>query len=207
MRNHNRLLTHALPWKQIVRQMKTRKISIAGVGDILLERSRRAKYLNLSVKPYKGVRIAVPASITFESAAAFAQSKADWIKERLQSMAQMEQQATVLRQFVPFDPKTARRQLIDRLQTLATRHGFEYRRVFIRNQKTRWGSCSHQNNINLNVNLVLLPSDLSDYIILHELVHTRVKNHSPAFWRELAKYIENPKALDHKLDRYRALLA
>lgn len=187
--------------------MKTRKINIAGVGDILLERSHRAKYLNLSVKPYKGARIAVPVSITFESAAAFAQSKADWIKERLQSMAQMEQQATVLRKFVPFDPKTARRQLIERLQALALRHGFQYRRVFIRNQKTRWGSCSHQNNINLNINLVMLPSDLSDYIILHELVHTRVKNHSPAFWQELAKYIKNPKALDCKLDRYRALLA
>lgn len=187
--------------------MKTRKIKIAGVGDILLERSHRAKYLNLSVKPYKGARIAVPVSITFESAAAFAQSKAGWIKERLESMAQMEQQATVLRKFVPFDPKTARKQLIDRLLVLAMRHGFQYRRVFIRNQKTRWGSCSHQNNINLNINLVLLPSDLSDYIILHELVHTRVKNHSPAFWQELAKYIENPKDLDRKLDRYRALLA
>ena len=122
-------------------------------------------------------------------------------------MAQMEQQATVLRKFVPFDPKSARRQLVARLQALAMKHGFKYRRVFIRNQKTRWGSCSHQNNINLNINLVMLPSDLSDYIILHELVHTRVKNHSPAFWQELSKFIDNPKALDRKLDRYRALLA
>lgn len=187
--------------------MKTKKITIAGVGEILLERSKRAKYLNLSVKPYKGARVAVPTSITFESAAAFAQSKAGWIKKRLQSMARMEQQATVLRKFVPFDPKTARRQLIDRLHLLAKRHGFEFRRVFIRNQKTRWGSCSHQNNINLNINLVMLPSDLTDYIILHELVHTRVKNHGPEFWRELAKHIENPKVLDRKLDRYCALIA
>ena len=187
--------------------MKARKINIAGVGDILLERSQRAKYLNLSVKPYKGARVAVPDNITFESAAAFARSKAGWLKQRLQSMAQMEQQATVLRKVVPFDPKTARRQLIERLQILAERHGFSYRRVFIRNQKTRWGSCSYQNNINLNINLVLLPSDLTDYTILHELVHTRVKNHGPGFWRELAKYIKNPLALDRKLDRYRALLA
>jgi predicted metal-dependent hydrolase len=187
--------------------MKTRKIRIAGVGDILLERSHRAKYLNLSVRPFKGARVAVPASVSFKSAAAFAQSKADWIKKRLQSMAQMEQQATVLRKFVPFNPKAARCQLIERLQTLAGRYGFKYRRVFIRNQKTRWGSCSCQNNINLNINLILLPSDLVDYIILHELVHTRVKNHGPGFWKELAKYIDNPKTLDRKLDLYRALLA
>ena len=187
--------------------MKSKKIKITGVGDILLERSPRAKYLNLTIKPFKGARVAVPSRISFKSAEAFAQSKAAWIKNRLQSMAQMEQQATVLRKVVPFDSKTARQELIERIQTLASRNGFSYRRVFIRNQKTRWGSCSDKNNINLNINLVLLPSELSDYIILHELVHTRIKHHGPEFWQELGKYIQTPKEHDRRLDRYRALLA
>jgi predicted metal-dependent hydrolase len=187
--------------------MHSKKIKLPGVGDILLERSPRAKYLNLSVKPFKGARIAVPQSMPFELAATFARSKAGWIKTRLKSMAQMERTALVLRHVVPFDAGKARKQLVDRIETLAAAHGFSYRRVFIRNQKTRWGSCSHQNNINLNINLVLLPSELMDYIILHELVHTRVKNHGPEFWQELEKCIQNARMIDRKLDQYRALLA
>jgi predicted metal-dependent hydrolase len=64
-----------------------------------------------------------------------------------------------------------------------------------------------QNNINLNVHLICLPSDLMDYVILHELVHTRIKDHSQQFWNCLAQCIGDPKALDRKLTRYEALLA
>jgi predicted metal-dependent hydrolase len=64
-----------------------------------------------------------------------------------------------------------------------------------------------QNNINLNVHLICLPSDLMDYVILHELVHTRIKDHSQQFWNCLAQYIADPKALDRELTRYEALLA
>ena len=187
--------------------MRSKRIKIPGVGDVLLERSQKAKHLNLSVRPFKGARVAVPKTATFESAVAFAFSKTDWLKARLQSMAQMEQQAAVLRRIVPIDKARAKKQLVERLRALSRAHGFTYNRVFIRNQKTRWGSCSHQNNINLNINLVLLPSELMDYTILHELVHTRIKNHGPEFWEELARHIPDPKAVDRKLDRYRALLA
>ena len=68
-------------------------------------------------------------------------------------------------------------------------------------------SCSMQNNINLNVHLICLPSDLMDYVILHELVHTRIKDHSKQFWNCLGQCIEDPKALDRELTRYEALLA
>lgn len=187
--------------------MKTKKIKIPGVGDILLERSSRAKHLNLSVRPYKGARVAVPTTVTFESAAAFAFSKAAWLKTRLQSVARLEQQAAVLRSIVHVDKKRAKKQLLSRLETLSREHGFSYNRVFIRSQRTRWGSCSHKNNINLNINLVLLPSELMDYTILHELVHTRIKNHGPDFWEILSRCIPDAKTLDRKLDRYAALLA
>ena len=178
--------------------MKSRRINIDGVGDVLLERSVRAKYLNLSVRPFEGARVAVPPGITFASAAAFAASKAAWIKNRLQSMSRMEQCADHVRRTKPFDPRAARRQLIERTEILAARHGFSFRRIFIRRQRTRWGSCSHQNNINLNINLVLLPPELTDYIILHELVHTRVKHHGPAFWRELGRLVHRPRELDRR---------
>jgi hypothetical protein len=72
----------------------------------------------------------------------------------------------------------------------------------VKNQKTRWGSCSDKNNINLNINLVRLPDELIDYVILHELVHTRIKNHSHQFWEEMNKVVEDPKSLDKKLRQY-----
>ena len=73
----------------------------------------------------------------------------------------------------------------------------------MKNQRTLWGSCSHRNNINLNVNLLRLPEELRDYVILHELVHTRHKNHSRAFWRDLDRFVGDAKGLQRHLRQFR----
>jgi len=87
---------------------------------------------------------------------------------------------------------------------LAKIYNFKYARASIRNQKTKWGSCSAKNNISLNINLVGLPDQLRDYVILHELVHTGIKNHSKKFWTELDKYTAgSAKELSKKLRKYR----
>ncbi|MBW2492842.1 MAG: M48 family metallopeptidase, partial [Deltaproteobacteria bacterium] len=96
----------------------------------------------------------------------------------------------------------AQKYLTERLDELCKQNGFKYNRVFVKNQKTRWGSCSNKNNINLNVNLMRLPGELIDYIILHELVHTQIKDHSNRFWEELNKFVKDPKGLDKKLRQY-----
>jgi hypothetical protein len=93
---------------------------------------------------------------------------------------------------VHIDRDKARQVLESRLEEIAAKHGYTYNRVTIRNQKTRWGSCSSKNNISLNMKLVLLPDDLRDFILLHELVHTTVKNHGNDFWEEITK--AEPKA-------------
>lgn len=72
-----------------------------------------------------------------------------------------------------------------RLKYLADKFSFNYSRLSIKKMKTRWGSCSVKNKINLNLYLMALPEHLSDYIILHELLHTKVKNHSKEFWDKL----------------------
>ncbi len=87
----------------------------------------------------------------------------------------------------------AKTYLPERMRMLAERHSFRYKSLFIKNLKTRWGSCSMQNNINLNLNLMRLGDDLIDYVILHELLHTRFRNHSRDFWMELQKIC--PQAL------------
>jgi predicted metal-dependent hydrolase len=79
----------------------------------------------------------------------------------------------------------AQSELPPRLQQLARQHGLTVQAVSIRNQRTRWGSCSTDGRISLNWRLVQMPADVRDYVLLHELMHLRVRNHSPRFWREV----------------------
>jgi len=72
--------------------------------------------------------------------------------------------------------------LPSRVRVLAATHGFTYEKVRIKNQKTRWGSCSAKGNINLNLRLMMAPDAAIDYVIIHELCHLRELNHSSAFW-------------------------
>ncbi|WP_324716047.1 SprT family zinc-dependent metalloprotease [Carboxydochorda subterranea] len=81
----------------------------------------------------------------------------------------------------------ARAVIYRRLADLAGRHGFRYRRVFIRDQRTRWGSCSNRGNLSFNFRLIMAPPEVLDYVILHELVHLREPNHSARFWAALAR--------------------
>lgn len=77
------------------------------------------------------------------------------------------------------------RELPGRLLEYAAVHRLEVRKVSVRNQRTRWGSCSHKGNISLNWRLIQTPPFVRDYICLHELMHLREMNHSPRFWREV----------------------
>lgn len=81
----------------------------------------------------------------------------------------------------------ARSFLLPRVQGLARRHGFSHGRITVRNQKSRWGSCSATGNLSLNARLLFLSPEACDYVLLHELVHTRHLNHSPAFWARVAE--------------------
>ena len=92
--------------------------------------------------------------------------------------------------------------MLRRLEEIAQEHGFIYNKATVRNQKTRWGSCSGKNNLSLNIQLINLPHELIDYVIFHELVHTKVKNHSPVFWKKLDGFVDNAKSLNEELKQY-----
>jgi len=83
--------------------------------------------------------------------------------------------------------RLASRELSARVNELARAHGFTVAGVSIRNQRTRWGSCSPSGRISLNWRLIQVPPAVSDYVLLHELTHLRHLNHSARFWRELAR--------------------
>lgn len=89
--------------------------------------------------------------------------------------------------FVEWLKGEARRLIPPRVAELARRYGFRYGRVFIRSQRTRWGTCSSRGHLSFNFRLVLAPPEVLDYLIVHELAHLRVPNHSRAFWELVAR--------------------
>ena len=88
------------------------------------------------------------------------------------------------------------------LQRLAADHGFDFRRVAVRGQRTRWASCSGRGTISLNYKLLFLPPPLVDHVMLHELAHTRHLNHSRQFWALLSRL--DPDAEQHHRALHRA---
>ena len=187
----------------MIRMVNSQIIRLEGIGDILFEHSARARRIVITVRPRGGVRVAVPRRTSFKSALEFAHVKEKWIKEHLGIIKEHERQKKAFNEaFLNIDKKEAGKKITGKLHELARQNGFTYNKVSIRNQRTRWGSCSGKGNISLNIKLVALPPELFDYVILHELVHTRIHNHSKKFWNELDKYVENGKAKAKRLVEY-----
>jgi predicted metal-dependent hydrolase len=105
-----------------------------------------------------------------------------------------------------FYRKQAKRWLPDRVRKLAERHGFTLDRVYVRDQKTKWGSCSSKTNISLNWRLICCPHSVIDYLILHECCHLVHMNHSPAFWNLVATVYPDYKQAEQWLREHEALL-
>jgi len=182
---------------------KSLTIKVDGIGAVLIEHSRRAKRISISIKAYRGVRVAVPLKKSFNEALKFVHLKKPWIEKHLAIITRHETESRALLALpAAIDRAKAKRHLVGRLNRLAKAHGFTVNRVYIRSQKTRWGSWSPHNNISLNVKLVLLPEGLVDYVILHELVHTRIHNHSKSFWEELDRYVGDSKGFASRLKEY-----
>jgi predicted metal-dependent hydrolase len=115
----------------------------------------------------------------------------------------VDQNQELLRKFVTRVLRTeAKAYLPKRTQWLAGKFGFTINDVRVKNLKSRWGSCSSKNNINLNIHLMRLPEHLSDFVILHELCHTVHRNHGTQFHALLNKLSGNEKVLNKELKKY-----
>jgi predicted metal-dependent hydrolase len=93
----------------------------------------------------------------------------------------------------------ARELVLKRIDHFNQAYGYRYNKVFIRNQKTRWGSCSLDGNLNFNFKLALIPKEQADYVIVHELCHLDEFNHSQKFWNLVAKTIPEYKRIKKQL--------
>jgi hypothetical protein len=107
--------------------------------------------------------------------------------------------------YYTFLKHSAKKYLISRIKKIGEQNQFTFNRITLRNQSTRWGSCSKRGNISLNYKLMKLKKDLIDYVLVHELCHTRHPNHSKNFWNEVEKFLPNYKLLKKELKRYSTL--
>lgn len=87
----------------------------------------------------------------------------------------------------------ARKLVHQKIEYFNNFYGYEFNRISIKNQKTRWGSCSSKRNLNFNYRILFLPEDLCDYVIVHELCHLKELNHSSNFWKLVSVTITNCK--------------
>ncbi len=181
--------------------------NIPGIGPVTFSRSRKAKRMSLSIRPFKGIRVSVPFRISFREAEIFLVSRSDWIKRHNNKLKQFEkEQVRKLEKAPPVNGKEAKEKILARLEKFSDNYGFNYNKVQFRKQRTRWGSCSSKDNLSLNLKMAGLPEELIDYILLHELVHTKYKNHSKFFWNELGKYVDDPIKKRKELREYSYLL-
>jgi predicted metal-dependent hydrolase len=90
----------------------------------------------------------------------------------------------------------AARLINERTAKISSLMGLSYKRIVIRGQKTRWGSCSHKKNLSFNWKLIMVPEPVVDYVIIHELIHVKEMNHSKRFWAMVARYC--PGWREHK---------
>jgi len=181
--------------------MPTATLTFSNLGFVTFTRSLRAKYQRITIRPDKTVTVTIPRNGSFKEAKRFLQSKTPWVRQQLKKI----DQCTKLQNTPDFniDIEKAQQDLFDHLEYFSKKYNLPYNRAAFRCQKTRWGSCSGKNNISLNVNIAFLPEELQDYILLHELVHTKIKNHSKYFWAELDKYTNGKaKELAKKLKKY-----
>jgi predicted metal-dependent hydrolase len=178
-------------------------VEVEEIGPVLLEHSPRARRLTITVNLDGRIRAAVPLHTSFDSALNFVRQKKNWVKktlDKIQLMKSRQRQMVTLTS--PLDKARAKEVLVARLTELANKFGFQFNRVHIRNQKTRWGSCSRNNDISLNMKIMALSEEMRDYVLMHELVHTKIYNHSSKFWAELNEYVPEAKAKGKQLRQY-----
>ena len=101
--------------------------------------------------------------------------------------------------------RQAKAYLPGRLAELAAQHGFSYNQVRIKHNVSNWGSCSVKKNINLNLNLMRLPAELQDYVMLHELCHLKYMNHGKEFHALLESVRPNHKELRRQLRDFKLI--
>lgn len=153
-----------------------------GYAEYELIRSQR-KSLALQVKGDGIVVVRAPLRLPKDKIDSFVMEHRDWIekqKNRVQELSCKRREITEQERLEGI--QKALKIFPERTAFFAGRMGVDYGRITVREQKTRWGSCSQKGNLNFNWKLVLMPQEILDYVVVHELAHRKEMNHSARFW-------------------------
>ena len=161
-----------------------------------LRESARARCLRITIHPGGELSATLPKGFRLEQLENFIRQKADWILRKI-NLARKRKSNILL-------PKSSRREYLKyknqalrlaklKIEELNKAYNFKYRQISVRNQKTRWGSCSRKGNLNFNYKIIHLPEKYLNYIIVHELCHLKEFNHSRGFWNLVAETIPDYK--------------
>lgn len=153
------------------------------------------KTISLEIKSDLQIIVRVPRQMTETQIQEFLKKKSGWIEKHL---TKIERQAEAFAEpLTQKETETLAQEALEDLPVRVKRYaplvGVTYGRITIRNQRTRWGSCSSKGNLNFNCLLMLCPPEIRDYVVVHELCHRREMNHSPRFWAEVEKILPDYK--------------
>lgn len=166
---------------------------------IRVVRSRR-RTIGLQIDENLVITVRAPYGTPDKYIEQFVEEKSSWIETHMQKMKERmrtdagESAEKMTPEEIRELADEACRYIPGRTALFASRIGVDYGRITIRNQKSRWGSCSSKGNLNFNCLLMLMPHDVIDYVIVHELCHRLEMNHSPKFWQEVEKVIPDYKS-------------
>ena len=153
--------------------------------------SPRAVRIRVTVSRDGKVRLTVPRRASQRFAEQFLHERAAWIREQIEHFAKLPVIKTP--DLSPHSYRTHRTRALklvrERIAHFNQLYGFSFNQISIRNQSSRWGSCSSKKNLSFNYRLVLLPPHLADYVIVHEICHLKELNHSQKFWELVARVV------------------
>ena len=175
-------------------------------------RSKR-KTLAIEIRPDMRVVVRAPEKIPQNEIMKFVEEKQNWIKKHLVQMyfkaeenKKQKKEPALTNADIEKLCQKALSVIPDKVKYYAEIMGVTYGRITIRNQKTRWGSCSSKGNLNFNCLLMLMPDKVLDYVVVHELCHLRQMNHSKKFWKEVERYMPDYPNFKLWLNEYGGVL-
>lgn len=171
--------------------------------EYTLKVSKRARRMRLAIYCDGGFVVTVPRNISSNIIEQFIFRKSQWILEKLEyfkSISSLGAAKNTKNDYIKYKDQA----LVlaeKRIEYFNKIYGFKFNKINIKNQKTRWGSCSRKGNLNFNYKIALLPERLADYIITHELCHLKEFNHSQKFWNLVAVAIPSYMEIKQELKK------
>jgi predicted metal-dependent hydrolase len=174
-------------------------------SNYTLKRSSRARRMRITVYPTGDVRVTAPRLVPEFVVRKFVAGKEDWITQKVAEF----KARPVRRRTVQWGTDTRREYVAykkhvlelasEKVRHFAEKYGVTFGTITIRNQKTRWGSCTKKGNLSFSYRIVFLPLELQNYLVVHEICHIKEFNHSRAFWDLVALQVPDYKVLRKRL--------